>query len=297
MASVEAHELEIHGSKVLYVDGTAEYRRLEGWGVHLAKRVSARLRAALTDDHGEHLQAYGAGWPVPEGPHFVYEAGPAIFLGRRGRGPLHVAWDTNLLLDYFQFGSALWEGDGLPDSVGQDYAAELEGLQLLLGLWVFRDIRFLILPDTIEDAKKKLSPERRGDRIRAFEEFAAALRLVGSGEADLDVPSRRGLLILPESELRRALAEVPPGFDRRLVEAAVRSGAHIFLTRDAGVLRSRNVLRPFGLLMASPLDLLEELVGCGAFDCLLKPRCAYWPMPDQQRVAHLIRALPPVAQS
>jgi hypothetical protein len=206
--SMEAYELETSGGKILYVDATAEYRRLEGWGVHLANALSARLRAALTDEYTKHLLALAAKMPVPEGPQFVYEAGPDLFLGRRGWGPLYIAWDTNLLLDYFQFGSALWQGDGLPDSLGQKHAEELEGLQLLLSLWVLRDIRFVILPDSIDDAKKQLSPERRENRIRAFDEFASALRLVGWGESDAEAASHDGLLILPESLLQQAL----PGF-------------------------------------------------------------------------------------
>jgi hypothetical protein len=102
--------------------------------------------------------------PPPEGPHFVYDGAQHLFLGRRGRGPLSVAWDTNLLIDYFTYGSLLWKGESIP--VDGDYGAELEGLQLILGLWVMRDIRFVILPDTIDDAKKQLSPERRGVRVQ-----------------------------------------------------------------------------------------------------------------------------------
>jgi hypothetical protein len=26
--------------------------------------------------------------------------------------------------------------------------------------------------------------------------------------------------------------------------------------------------------------------------CLMTPACLYWPLPDQERVAHLLRALP-----
>ncbi|NKE59966.1 hypothetical protein FXN61_25465 [Lentzea sp. PSKA42] len=77
-----------------------------------------------------------------------------------------------------------------------------------------------------------------------------------------------------------------------LVEAAVRVGAFVFLNRDAKVLRNRDAFRPFGLLIASPLDLLEELFGRGAFHCMLAPQYAQWPMMDQQRVGHLIHALP-----
>jgi len=288
---MEAYELDVSGVKILYVDGTAEYRRFEGWGLHLANSMSARVRTGLDDEFMQQLLSLAATRPPPEGPHFVYEAAPDLFLGRRGRGPLYVTWDTGLLIDYFEHGSALWQGDGLPDSIEQKYVAELEGLQLLLSLWVVRDIRFMILPDSIDDAKKRLSPERRGERLRAFKQFASALRLVESGEPGVDIPSRYGLLILPQSLLQHALAGVPLGFDRRLVEAAVRHGAHVFLTRDEKVLRTRDALRPFGLLVATPLDVVEELFGCGAFHCLLDARYAYWPLPDQQRVGHLIHAL------
>jgi hypothetical protein len=82
-----------------------------------------------------------------------------------------------------------------------------------------------------------------------------------------------------------------------LVEAAVRFRAHVFLTRDDGILKAKDALRRFGLLVAKPLDVVEELVACGAFHCLLAPRYAYWPMPDQQRVGHLIHALPSPAPS
>ena len=92
--------------------------------------------------------------------------------------------------------------------------------------------------------------------------------------------------------LERAVAQVPAGFDRALVSTAARLGLHVFMTRDKGILRNRDTLKPFGLLLASPLDIVEDLVACGVFHCMLEPRCARWPMPDQMRVGHLIRALP-----
>ncbi|KAA2261685.1 hypothetical protein F0L68_15660 [Solihabitans fulvus] len=246
----------------------------------------------MLDIGGPNSALTGASLYIPAGPHFVYSDAPDLFLERRGRGPLFVAWDTNLLLDYFQFGSSLWRGDLSTDSIDEKYCAELEGLQLLLTLWVMRDIRFVILPQTISDAKKKLSAERKGNRITAFEEFVSALRLVGSGVPEDDAPTNDGLLSLPEKELQRVLMGVPAGYDRLLVEAAVRCGVYVFLNRDAKVLRNRDAFRPFGLLIGSPLDLLEELLGSGAFHCMLAPQYAQWPMMDQMRVGHLIRALP-----
>ncbi|MEU8270770.1 hypothetical protein AB0B89_26890 [Sphaerisporangium sp. NPDC049002] len=163
---------------------------------------------------------------------------------------------------------------------------------MLIALWVLRDIRFVVLPASIKDAKKRLSSERQTDRIRAFEEFASALSLVSGEPSGIEPPSREGLLILPDSLLEDAVANLPQGFDRMLVRSVARMGIHVFMTMDKGILRQRAALKSFGLLLASPLDLLEELIACGAFHCMLAPRFAYWPMPDQMRVGHLIRALP-----
>ena len=60
-----------------------------------------------------------------------------------------------------------------------------------------------------------------------------------------------------------------------------------------GVLACKQGLRPFGLLIAAPGDLLEQLSACCALHCLLVPQAAYWPLLDQARVTHLINALPP----
>jgi hypothetical protein len=161
-------------------------------------------------------------------------------------------------------------------------------------LWVLRDIRFHVLPRVLDDAKHKLTVRHLTDRRRAFSEFASALRLLEPCDPDdLEGPTRSDLFGLPESELRRAAARAPAGHDRALVEDAVRSGVHVFLTRDKDVLACERALSPFGLLIASPQDLLERLTACGAMHCLFDPeRYAYWPFPDLQRVSHLISALP-----
>ncbi|SRR6266496_990955 len=286
---MKAYEVGPPGARILYVDGTAEYRELEGWGVELINFMSARLRQALRALSFPPLQPDAV---IPKGPDFAYHTAPDVFLGRQGYGPLYVVWDTNLLIDYFQFGSLLWQGADLPDYVEEEYKGELEGLQFLLSLWAMRDIRFVILPQSINDAKKKLSSQRRHERIQAFDEFVAALRLMGWSPDGMEVPSREGLLILPDSLLEDALVAIPAGFDRNLVRAAVPCGVHVFLSRDDRVLKARSKMRLFGLSLASPLDLFEWLLGNGSYYCFLELRYAHWPLPDQQRVGHLIQALP-----
>ena len=249
-------------------------------GFNLANVMSRSLRQEFTVP-----QSAG----IPEGPYFVYEMGPSLFLGRRGRGPLRIAWDTNLLVDYFQYGRALWDGETLPDLVGGSYGEELAGLQLIMALWVMRDIRFYIPKRALTDGKRALTGQQYEDRRRAFDEFARALSLLEWEESDQREPPP---LVLPASVVDRVLRLLPAGTDRELVAEALSSGAHVFMTRDAGVLKTRAALRPLGLLVATPLDVLEELAACGALNCLLEPGCAYWPVPDLQRVTHLIRALP-----
>jgi hypothetical protein len=255
---------------------------LEAYGLRLANQVSAPLRAAF--------EVPRSGF-VPIGPDFQYERAPDLFLGRRGQGPLHVAWDTNLLIDYFEHGRSLCERATMPD-LAKPYGDELECLQLLFGLWVMRDIRFHVLPRVLHDAKQKLGAHHLAQRRRALVKFSSALSLVESGEPEIDTPGRAGLLILPDTELRRVIAQVPYS-DQGLVLDAVRLGANAFMTRDKGVLACNAALRPFGLLLASPGDLFESLVACGAFHCLWDPESyLYWHLPDQARITHLIQALP-----
>jgi hypothetical protein len=149
---------------------------LEAYGVRLLNTVSRLLR--------EQMEPPELAF-VPVGPGFDYEACPDLFAGRRGYGPLDVVLDTNLLIDYFQHGRALWEGESLVGELGE-YGEELEALQLVVAIWVIRELRFHVLPRVLVDAKRKLSQERFAERANALENFAAALRLVGS-EAD-DAP-------------------------------------------------------------------------------------------------------------
>lgn len=230
--------------------------------------------------------------PLPEGPHFQYDGAPELFLGRRGRGPLEIAWDTNVLIDYLTHGPAMWEGE--PLEVDHADAEEVEALDLLIQVWQVRDVRFTIFPRSIDDARKALTRERRFARAKAVDEFAAALTLT-PGEEDgafVDGASQPNLpLQLPTSLRDQAISRVPEGADRDLVGLALAAGVHVFLTRDRGVLAASEDIRPHGLLLLSPLDLLEELAACGALLCVLRRETTYWPIPDLQRMAHLVQAL------
>lgn len=254
----------------------------EALGVRLLNEVGAMLREIV----GEVPDI----WPAPHGPGFDYASSWALFHSRRGCGPLHIACDTNLLIDYFQEGRALWSDSDWSEAA-QSYVEEIEALQIVMALWVIRDIRFHIPERVLNDAKRRLTGRRLQHRVHAFEQFAAALRLVGYGEEDFCCGDREGLLVLPDESLEDALAAIPGAADRDLVREAVNMGVSVFLTRDARVLRAAPHFGPFGLRIASPGDVLEALMSCGAFHCLLAPEYAFWPLPDQARVTHLVSAL------
>lgn len=223
---------------------------------------------------------------IPIGPHFDYAAAPGLFLGRSDLGPLDVVWDTSVLLDYVDYGADLWEGRK-PKIADEEQASEIEALGVLIQLWTLRDIQFRILPETIEDARSMLSTDRLSTRVRALVEFAAALNLGPYTDEDSSpsAPMPTGANL---DHLWRAL---PPGMDSLLVQNAYELGAHVFLTRDRGILRTREAFEEVGLLVASPLDLVVELAACGAILCAMNAEYLYWPVPDLQRVTHLINAL------
>ena len=196
--------------------------RREAVGVRLAQYAATLLR--------EQLGPVPALTWIPPGPGFDYVDSPYLFGTRRGYGPLHIVWDTNLLIDYFRYGKAFWEFGQVPARADD----ELGAFQILTALWVVRDIRFHVLPRVMLDAKTQLSPERRAQRVNAIERFAAALQLVGT-----DPRSRitlDGLLVLPESERIRALRRIPHLLDRNLIADTIGLGAHVFLTNERKLL-------------------------------------------------------------
>jgi hypothetical protein len=54
-----------------------------------------------------------------EGGGFLYKNCPELFLGREGYGHLRVAWDTNMLIDYAEFGDLMWEDDDFDPPISE----------------------------------------------------------------------------------------------------------------------------------------------------------------------------------
>jgi hypothetical protein len=165
-----------------------------------------------------------------EGPYFVYDAAPGLFLGRSGLGPLKVVWDTNILLDYLQHGHEIWDDENF-DVDDDDYRAELDALAFLVNLWTRRDIQIDVLEQSIVDARRHLSEKREADRAKAVREVANALALerMYADDDDSDAP-RAVLSDAHENLLRR----IPAGNDRGLVRESMARCSHVFVTRDRG---------------------------------------------------------------
>lgn len=67
--------------------------------------------------------------PDCEGACFDYTRIPAVFGDRTGSGPMNVAWDTNVLIDYAKHGRAMAEGQfECPPGMREKYCDELEAI-------------------------------------------------------------------------------------------------------------------------------------------------------------------------
>lgn len=273
-ARVSQYEIRAPGLEPICVtkfDGCDE--QLERYGVGLIQLAANRL---------SKFRASTNGTVPPEGPQFRYDDGVELFCGRSGSGPLRIMLDTNIAIDVVEQGELLWEG--IPDA-SDERGEELEALQLLLAVWAMRDVRLYLPPVYYWDSKKPLAPERRRQRRAVLQEVAAALNLAGE-------PSEHPGVNELEREtklLKAVLADVPAGVDRTVVRQALVSDMHVVLTIDRGMRRAAPTLRCVGLQILSPQELLGPLAESGGLHCLIDPRTAYWPLPDQHRVSHLAR--------
>ncbi|MFC7501534.1 hypothetical protein ACOACQ_03370 [Nocardioides sp. CPCC 206347] len=164
-------------------------------------------------------------------------------------GPLVVALDSNVLIDFQTHGSEM-----LNDEIGvaeAKYAEELRCLATLLNLWMLRDIRFVVTPRARSDAKRS---------IPGFDEMIDGLaESLAFQFGDWTYPAPSNEPAPPPVGDEHGL---PPGADRDLVLEAQAAGAHTFVTRDRRVLR-RTVLTGPPMRICAPSDLADELVTSG----------------------------------
>jgi transposase len=219
---------------------------------------------------------------VLKGPSFEYEHVRALVPARVGIGPVWVAWDTNILSLYERYGLAMWDRDNV-EVTGTD-PEEVDALSTLIFVWLWWDLRFIVLDATATDHKKPRKPDLVERRRRVSSGLVDALSLGLDGEGGS-----------PESRVPYIPAQVmdslPHGHDRVMVREAFEIGADVFLTIDKGILKRAATLRYQGLVCMSPKMLIEALVEAG-LDVTSGPReLGSWPIPDLGRMSALIGAL------
>ena len=106
---------------------------------------------------------------------------------------------------------------------------DLVGMMSLLNIWLLRDIRFVVTPRSLSDAKT-VNQRFLDRRLPAIEAIASSLEFQ-FGDWTVTAPSYAGAPAPVGKE-----TGLPPGADRDLVLEAQAAGAHVFLTRDRPLL-------------------------------------------------------------
>lgn len=223
--------------------------------------------------------------PTPgaeDGGAFWYEACPALFYDRRGAGPLRVALDTAILIDYGTFGGAIWSDQPFAPEIAEgEHRDEVLALAEIMHLWTLRDIRLHVFPRQLDDCKRAMSPSRAALRHRQIEQIGAALYCLGH---DTD------WVCAAEGEAwpgRPSLTSLPDGVDRELVADTYEAGCHVFLTRDKQLLRKEHIVSPLWVRVLSPSQLLADLDAAG--ECS-REQMGHLLLPDSHKYIHVMGA-------
>lgn len=217
---------------------------------------------------------------APEGGGFEYEDCPKVFSGRTGNGPLRVAWDTNILIDYAKYGQLIWDDDDFNPPIEEgNYLEQLIALYELMNLWMIRDIRIRMPYRQIDDARRRLDEKTLDLRLWQIEQFRAALSCISLDVAiDANV---QAFETLPEESSN-------DDWDKTLVEEAIATGCHVFLTRDRR-LKKRNepIARKSFVVILTPTELLDFLVEA---DELSLAKYGQYILPDTHKYSHVMDA-------
>lgn len=265
----DGEEFSVHGEGVsMGEDNEQEHEQLSlpihatpGFG----SRTPNRYSLAVADD------------PHPEGGGFFYERSPEVFLGRTGYGPLRIAWDTNVLSDYADYGHLMWEEDGFDPPVSEShYHAELLALHALMEVWLMRDIRIRIPERQLHDARRRLDASDWGFREDQIRQFSAALQCI---DLDAHISNNMGSFgILSEESTN-------DDWDQSLLLEAIATGCHVFLTRDKRLRRrlQKEAKASFVVVMP-PTGLIDALAQSGDLGFHLT-------LPDNHKWTHVMNAV------
>jgi hypothetical protein len=195
---------------------------------------------------------------LEDGGCFDYASSPGLFLGRIGFGPLRMAWDTNILIDWSQFGARLLRDDVPgPPEVDLNHGDDLAALAFLMnGPMLTRDVRLVALSAQLRDFRHRAPSDRIEWRTMQLSEIRAAWQCLAFDEP-------------PLAKKHAALAGwqapwISQRLDRKLVEEAIICGCHVFLTRDRDILDHANQLSTLGLSVSTPAELSIEFLSSDA---------------------------------
>lgn len=249
----------------------------------------------ISNIYTEKMNQYSlASNETSEGGGFQYEDCPEVFSGRNGYGALRLAWDTNILIDYAKYGQLIWADDE-PDFPieGERYQEELVALRDVMNLWMLRDIRIRMPFRQIYDAKLRLDSKpkelwekekeqfRKTQAIRLWqlEQFYSALSCI-SLDTEIDVN------VEPFATLRDGSTN--DDWDRSLLEEAIATGCHVFLTGDRKLKkRLDHMARDSYVVILSPTGLLDSLAEA---DELSLAKIGQYLMPDSHKFVHILEA-------
>ncbi len=231
---------------------------------------------AVEDDDGAiPLGARGLG--------FCYEACPTIFPHRRGCGPMRMAWDTNVLLDFQRHVPAVWNEE--PVEVAEGAVSRVLALARIVDVWMLRDIEIHLLPTVLTDFKGETLQRRVARRQQSFEEMLQALSHQTGGReihyegSTLPHSVTDGQLPLPGFDYVDPIPSAPEGADRDLLLESLANDMHVFLTSDRKILREAPRLALRRLLVTSPTGLSTEFQRYGITHIdggiLAHPGCPY----------------------
>jgi predicted nucleic acid-binding protein len=249
----------------------------------------------ISNIYTEKMNQYSlASNETSEGGGFQYEDCPEVFSGRNGHGALRLAWDTNILIDYAKYGQLIWADDE-PDFPieGEHYQEELVALREIMNLWMLRDIRIRMPFRQIYDAKLRLEskPEELWEkeieqfhktqeiRLWQLEQFHSALSCIS---LDAEIDSN----VNPFDTLRDGSSN--DEWDKSLLEEAIATGCHIFLTGDRKLKRRLDrMARDSYVAILSPTGLLDSLAQA---DELSIAKIGQYLMPDSHKFVHILEA-------
>ena len=221
--------------------------------------------------------------PCPEGGGFIYENCPEIFLGRVGYGPLRVAWDTNIIIDYAEYGDLIWKSED--EDVEFDprisetcYRNELVALNEFMHLWLMRDIRVRVPARQVFDARRDLDDATWELRERQVHHFLAALRCI---ELDKEIIEN-----MPPFDVLNA-ESTNDQWDESLVLEAIENGCHVFLTRDSRLRRRLyQMAHEAFMIIMPPSELIQKVSDAGELG-FGGPGYIF---PDTHKWEHFVRA-------